>query len=165
MTAGAGGAIPVERFRAAFLALLEETFERPHGIFLDKDTSLLQTLARLSAADASWSVSPGRPTVAAQVEHCRFYLEVLEKYMRGEAVGPVDWKEIWRTVREVDEAAWDSARVRLRTTYDRVSTRLRAIVAWDGEHDVDGALAVLVHTAYHLGQIQLVARAAAQRNA
>ena len=154
--------IPVERFTSALFALLEETFEHPHGIFLDANTSLFETLQDVSARGASRPVAPGRPTIAAQVEHCTFYLDVLERYLRGERVENIDWKAIWSTTHAVDEAQWSAMTTRLRAAYERVSAHLHGLRDWDGPNEVAGALAIVVHTAYHLGQIRLTAKALAE---
>jgi len=146
--------ITVERFTESLFALVTETFEKPLGIFLDADTSLLQTLATVSAEEASRVVSPGRATIAAQAEHVRFYLDTLERYVRGEELGDVDWGEIWRTIGAVTEEEWSAMRARLRESYERVEGHLRSLETWDGEHEIDGAMAIVVHTAYHLGQIR-----------
>ncbi len=88
--------IELDRFTQEFYALLEETFERVRGISLDRGTSLFETLATISAEEASRPVSATCASIAAQVEHVRFYLEVLERYLRGETVGAVDWQASWR---------------------------------------------------------------------
>jgi hypothetical protein len=44
-------------FKAAMLVALEETFENVHGIYLDGATSLFETLATISAEEASVPVS------------------------------------------------------------------------------------------------------------
>jgi hypothetical protein len=150
-------AIAVDRFTAPLLALLEETFEKPKGMFLDEGTSLFQTLDGVSADDASRPISEGRPTIAAQVEHVRFYLDTLLRFMRGEKMGTIDWKEIWRTVHAVSPAEWDATKARARASYDRVTSYVRSLETWDGENEIGGALAIVVHTAYHLGQIRLTA--------
>jgi hypothetical protein len=155
--------IAVDRFTTPLLALLQETFEKPDGIYLDADTSLFQTIEGVSAADASRRLGPERPTIAAQVEHVRFYLDVLGRYMRGEQLGKIDWTEIWRTTGAVSPAEWDAAKARLRASYERVSSHVRSLEGWDGENEIGGALAIVVHTAYHLGQIRLTARALASR--
>jgi len=147
--------IPVDRFTQALFALLEETFENPRGIFLDSGTSLFETLEEISAADASRRLSEGRPTIAAQVEHVRYYLDVLARYMRGEKLGPIDWKEIWRTTGAVTPEEWESMKARLRASYENVSSYARSLQRWDGENEIGGALAIVAHTAYHLGQIRL----------
>lgn len=45
--------IAAEHFASALRAILSETFEEFQGIFLDRQTSLLETLAGISAAEAS----------------------------------------------------------------------------------------------------------------
>jgi hypothetical protein len=151
--------IPTESFTTPLFALLDETFEKVQGIFLDGGTSLFETLEGISAEDASRPVAPGRPTIAAQVDHVRFYLDVLERYMRGESVGKIDWKEIWNTVDRVSPEEWQTIRDRLRASHSRVTALMKSFDGWDGENEIGGALAIVVHTAYHLGQIRLTARA------
>lgn len=150
--------IPTESFTAPLLALLEETFEKVQGIFLDGGTSLFETIEGLSAEDASRAVAPGRATIAAQVDHVRFYLDVLERYMRGEVVGEIDWKEIWSRTGRVSPEEWQAIRDRLRASHGRVTALMRSC-DWSGPNEIGGALAMVVHTAYHLGQIRLTARA------
>jgi hypothetical protein len=42
----------------------------------------------------------------------------------------------------------------LRDTYQQVRTLFQSFEAWDGDEDISGALAIVVHTAYHLGEIR-----------
>lgn len=151
--------IPSEAFTTPLFALLDETFEKVQGIFLDGGTSLFETLEGISAEDASRPVAPGRATIAAQVDHVRFYLDVLERYMRGESVGKVDWKDIWNRVGRVTPPEWQEIRDRLRASHARVTALMKGFDGWDGDNEIGGALAIVVHTAYHLGQIRLTARA------
>ena len=145
--------IALDRFTTELYAVLEETFERVQGIYLDRGTSLFETLATISAAEASRPVSASCASIAAQVEHVRFYLEVLERYLRGEAVGTVDWQASWRLTTVTPEE-WAALQARLRDAYDSVSAVIRRIETWEGENDIGGALAGVVHTAYHLGEIR-----------
>ena len=145
--------IAVERFTTEVLAFLDETFEQVRGIYLDKGTSLFETLATVSAEEASRPVSPSCASIAAQVEHVRFYLEVLERYLRGEAVGAVDWQASWQRA-SVTPEEWESLKWRLRETYRGVAATIRGVDRWDGEDAVGAALAIVVHTAYHLGEIR-----------
>ncbi|MFN8564453.1 MAG: hypothetical protein U0703_23185 [Anaerolineae bacterium] len=62
------------RFKRDLLDLLDETFIQHHGIYLDRGTSLFETLAPITAARASIPVGGECATLAAQVEHVRFYL-------------------------------------------------------------------------------------------
>ena len=83
-----------------------------------------------------------------------FYLEVLERYMGGEEVVKQDWSEIWSRVGSVTPAEWGDLRARLRTTYDRLSQTLRTMEDWSGEDVIGDAIALIAHTAYHLGEIR-----------
>jgi hypothetical protein len=74
--------IPVKRFKKALLACLEETFSNVQGMYLDKGTTLYETLDGVSAEEASQAISSKSATIAAQVEHIRFYLDVLNDFMR-----------------------------------------------------------------------------------
>ena len=146
--------ITVERFTTELFDLFEETFERHHGIYLDKGTSFFETLESISAAEASRPVSAQCASIAAHIEHVCFYLDLLEGDMRGEEVGHVDWQEIWRNARPVSPEEWMALKERLRQTYRRVLTALKTLDTWDGEDDIAISLAMLVHTAYHLGEIR-----------
>lgn len=151
-----------ERFASFYFPALEETFTKVNGIFLDKRTSLAETLAPLSAAQASEANGPGQATIAAQVEHVAFYIEVLERYMNGENLGKVDWQEIWQRRSGVTDTEWDALRARVVAGYERVLHRTRQL-DWRGENDISGALAILVHTAYHLGGLRMTIGAVTRR--
>lgn len=145
--------IPFSTFSAALHALLDETFERVQGIFLDRGTSLFETLATISAAEASRPVSATCASIAAQVEHTRFYLEVCTRYARGENVGRVDWDATW-TLTSVTPGEWEALKERLRETHQTLLEALRTPATWESEFAVQGALGAVVHTAYHLGEIR-----------
>src|SRR5579859_3016443 len=59
------------------MAILDETFESHHGIYLDKGTSLFETLATIDATQASIPVGSKCASLAAQVAHIIVYLEVI----------------------------------------------------------------------------------------
>ena len=148
------GMMSQESFSDELLAIWEETFETHHGIYLDKGTSVFATLNGISSDEASMPVGNRCATIAAQVEHVTFYLEVLERYLAGQDVGKADWGEIWSRVGGVTAAEWDESRARLKATYDRLSATLRGTEDWE-HHDVIGdSIAIVVHTAYHLGEIR-----------
>lgn len=146
--------IPQENFSEELFSILEETFESHHGIYLDKGTSLFETLSQIGADEASIPVGNRCATIAAQVEHVIFYLEVLERYIAGQDVGKQDWGEIWSRVSGVTAAEWDESRGRLKATYDRLSKMLRGIENWEHNDTIGNAMAIMVHTAYHLGEIR-----------
>jgi hypothetical protein len=143
----------LDRFKADLYRLLDETFRNVHGHYLDRGTSLFETLATISAEEASRPVGGRCATLAAQVNHIRFYIEVLERYMKGEQVGKVDWDASWH-VAGVDEEAWASLQRRLDAAYEGVLATMNGFTSWEGEDQIGGAIAILAHTAYHLGEIR-----------
>jgi hypothetical protein len=63
---------------------MEETFEaKHHGIYLDKGTSLFETLETVSAEEASIPVGGKCASLAAQVAHVTFYIESFERVVRA----------------------------------------------------------------------------------
>lgn len=143
-----------ETFAKEFFDLLDEVFVNHHGIFLDRGTSLFETLAEITAAEASVPVGGKCASLAAQVTHVIFYMEVLEKYIRGQEVGRVDWGEIWRTVEKISPPEWDVLRQKLQQTYQHIHDLLYGQSSWDSGDLLGGAMAIMVHTAYHLGEIR-----------
>lgn len=146
--------IAAERFREEILQILDETFANHHGIFLDKGTSLYETLADVTAEEASRPASDRSASVAAHVKHVAFYLGVLRKAIRKEPLGKVNWREIWETARPVTPAEWDAIRSELREEHAKVLRLLNAPETWEGDESIWGSMAVVVHTAYHLGAIR-----------
>ncbi|HEX5506166.1 MAG TPA: hypothetical protein VFW96_26340, partial [Thermomicrobiales bacterium] len=49
---------------------------------------------------------------------------------------------------------WADLTARLRVAYESVTAVIKGFETWEGENDIGGALAVVVHTAYHLGEIR-----------
>jgi hypothetical protein len=146
--------IQVEHFTSALYMLLDETFDNVQGYFLDKGTSLFETLATISADEASIPVGGQCATLAAQVKHVAFYLDVVEKNMRSGSFQRVDWGEIWRTTREVTPGEWEEIKAKLRDSYDHLKALIGEVQDWPDETQVGIAIATIVHTAYHLGEIR-----------
>ena len=147
-------AIDGEQLKIALLEVLDETFERHHGVYLDEGTSLLETLRGIDHRQASIPVGGGCATLAAQVAHVTFYLEVIEREFSGEDISDADWDEIWRTVGAVTAEEWDALRANLERTYRRIDATLRAADSWEVDPHVYTILPITVHTAYHLGEIR-----------
>jgi hypothetical protein len=144
----------IELFKKELFKCLEETFQSVCGVYLDKGTSLFETLDFVSAEDASRPAVENGATVAAQVEHVRFYLDVLNEVIQKEEVIKVDWREIWQNVRAVTPEEWEWQKRRLRESYERVLNTLKNYDRWEGEYGISGSLGILAHTAYHLGGIR-----------
>lgn len=146
--------IQSEHFTGALYGLLDEAFDNVHGYFLDKGTSLFETLATVSAAEASIPVGGRCATLAAQVKHVAFYLDVVEKMVRTQQYERVDWGQIWRETAAVTPAEWDEIQAALRQSYDRIKVLIAETPEWNSEQTIGGAIATVVHTAYHLGEIR-----------
>ena len=136
------------------LDILDETFENHHGIYLDRGTSLFETLETIDAREASQPVGATCAPIAAQVAHVTFYLEVLERYIFTNDTSKADWGYIWRTVREVTPAEWEQLKANLQQTYRRIVAAFQDVSTWESDPHLSGALAVAIHTAYHLGEIR-----------
>jgi hypothetical protein len=145
--------IQPEHFTRAFLSVLDETMEHVRGFFLDGGTSLFETLATITAEEASRPVGNKCATLAAQVSHVAFYLDTVDKSVRDPSTPPADWGEIWRTVRAVTPEEWQAIQAELRRNYERILALAKDTPAW-GEAEMAGAIAVVAHTAYHLGEIR-----------
>jgi len=146
--------IQAEHFTKALYELLDETFDNVHGYFLDKGTSMFETLATISAEEASIPVGGQCATLAAQVKHVAFYLDVTERFVRSGTYERVDWGEIWRTTKEVTPSEWEALKTGLRDSYNRIKALIHDAPAWPSEQEIGGAIATIVHTAYHLGEIR-----------
>jgi hypothetical protein len=134
--------------------LMEETFEsRHHGIYLDNGTSLFETLETVSAAEASIPVGGKCASLAAQVAHVTFYIESFERFALQGDNSPRDWGLIWRTVEKVTPEEWEEYKRKLTDAYWRMDKLFHENPMWN-EDSIGGALSIVVHTAYHLGEIR-----------
>jgi hypothetical protein len=147
--------IAKEVFTTELYDLLSETFEEYKGIYLDKSTTLFETLDTLTANDASHTAIDDGTSIAGQVEHIRFYLRVLEGCFLKKETGKIDWKESWK-VKEVTPGQWDDLKKNLKVTYQDVISTMKNHEIWEGEDDIGASLGILAHTAYHLGAIRQI---------
>lgn len=146
--------IQAEHFTSALSMLLDETFDNVHGIFLDKGTSMFETLAEISAEEASVPVGGKCATLAAQVKHVAFYLDVLERSVRTGQFERQDWGKIWRETKAVTPDEWEAAKTGLRESYNRLNQLVHDTTEWPSDRHIGGAIGTVVHTAYHLGEIR-----------
>lgn len=136
------------------LDLLQETFEKSQGYYLDANTSLFETLKNISAQQASIPVGGKCATLAAQVSHITFYLQSLEGVITGGEFQQVDWGEVWRTVNQVTQTEWESIQSALHLKYEVIQSLVREKSAWNREEELDSILGIIAHSAYHLGEIR-----------
>jgi hypothetical protein len=148
------GQIQTGHFTAALHGLLDETFDNVHGYYLDPGTSMFETLATISAQEASVPVGGKCATLAAQVKHVAFYLDVVEKALRTQQYEQQDWDKIWRETSAVTPEEWESLKFSLRQSYERIKELIGDTAEWPGERQIGSAMGIIVHTAYHLGEIR-----------
>ena len=146
--------IQVEHFTGVLYMLLAETFDNVQGIYLDEGTSLFETLATISAEEASVPVGGKCATLAAQVKHVSFYLDVLEQSVRTQQNEQQDWGKIWRETAAVTPEEWDAIKAQLRESYHRVKQLINDTIQWPSAESIGYAIAAIAHTAYHLGEIR-----------
>jgi len=141
-------------FANNLFAFMGETFESKHqGIFLDKGTSLFETLETVSAQEASIPVGGKCASLAAQVAHVTFYIESFERFALQGDTSPRDWGLIWRTIEKVTPEEWADLKSKLWDAYQRMDKLFHENKLWNDD-TIGGALSIVVHTAYHLGEIR-----------
>ena len=145
--------IDISEVARGFQFVLVETFENVMGAYLDKGSSLFETLAQISAQQASQPMG-NCATIAAHVEHMRYYLQVLEDRMFGRDLSTVNWEKIWAEINSVDAAEWAAMIKELRATYERIKGHLDNAEDWQGINELSSMLGIIAHSAYHLGEIR-----------
>jgi hypothetical protein len=147
-----------EDFTNNLFQLLKEFFESPPAsgaACLDQKTGLFDTLESLSSLQVSKRVIDA-PSIAAHCEHVRFYNNLLLSDLKGEAVGKVDWQQTWLT-QHVTEEAWQTLKNKLKEQYGEMMVLLESTSDWNDD-SVGIPMAILAHTAYHLGAIRQLLR-------
>lgn len=139
-------------FRNGVLVMLEEFFTKVHGYALDPGTSLFETLASISAPEASQRVSSQGASLAAQVNHTRFYIDALLGGPLAEGQPPHDWEGSW-AIESVTVEEWLDLIERLRVSYEKAREFVQTYDSWDANY-IGGAIALVGHSAYHLGEIR-----------
>jgi len=144
--------ISVNDFRSGLRYVLNEAFEKVEGVFLDPGDSLFETLATISAEEASKPLGPGSGNIAAKINHTRFYLDAATEANRTGEYKKLDWESSWQ-VGEVTEEEWKDLQDRLRAAYGEITTFVDTFEDWNDRY-IGGAFGIVAHTAYHLGEIR-----------
>jgi hypothetical protein len=159
---------PDSVFHRAVSKLLTEIFDGPPGqeayILNPGDRGLHRQLDAISATTASRQAIPGKPTIAAHVDHLNFGLSLLIRWLSGEKNpwADADWNASWRRT-TISDDDWRKLRADLR---EKAAAWQKAVAVRDEWDDLSaaGALSTIAHTAYHLGAIrQLLALPDASR--
>jgi hypothetical protein len=145
-------------FTNNLFSLLREFFESPPttgAACLDQKTGFFDTLSSLSAEQVSKRTNEA-PSIAAHCEHVRFYNNLLLSDLKGETVGKVDWKKTW-LLQNVNNEEWETLKTTLKSQYQEMMGLLESFNTWDDDK-VGIPMAILAHTAYHLGAIRQLIR-------
>lgn len=145
---------PYNLFKQAYLSLLEETFENVNGYYLDKNTSLFETLSTINASEASIPIGGKCATLAAQVKHTSFYLEVLHPSLANKDNTPADWGEVWRTTSSVTDQEWEAIQLDLHSKYQVITSYFKNTTEINNADEYGMLIAIIAHTSYHLGEIR-----------
>lgn len=158
--------VPSSDFVGNLTKLLHEALVGPApdgpSAFLDKGGGLLQTLASVDAAAASHALVSGGTTIAAHALHLEYYVWVLWEFMHGRKP-KVDWPGSWKQ-QTVSSEEWAAVQQRVREWSDRLQEFVRSRETWDDD-SIGDCLAILAHTAYHLGAIRQLVTLARRRQA
>ncbi len=139
--------------------LLRETFEgSPEGqpsAYLDRGVGIFATLGEISAEAASFDFQG--TTIAGQTEHAKYYLDRLCEFINGRTEA-VNWDASW-LIETVNDTEWNALRTTVRSSYENVLGCVAGVADWDGPK-VGMAMGMIAHTAYHLGAIRQISKAA-----
>ena len=75
--------------------------------------------------------------------------------MDGKWSDKVDWKQSWLR-KNVTEREWTEIQAQLKTEYRQLQGHLKGFADWNDDRKLGGSLAIIVHTAYHLGAIRQI---------
>lgn len=149
------GSIPLSVFQEAIIEQMTETFHHGNIHYLDPDSSLFETLARVTSATASQSASDRVGTLAAQIDHTAYYIEVLLVHMAAGGDDPtyqMDWSAAWKRT-SVTDAEWAGLIENLGQKWRDFRQFVETTEDWNADL-VAGAMAVVSHSAYHLGEVR-----------
>ena len=82
--------------------------------------------------------------------------------MDGKPAGKIDWSQSWLR-KEVSDSEWDDLRKQLGEDLRKIRARIAGITDWNDDKRMGGALAIIAHTAYHLGAIRQILKAVKKR--
>lgn len=149
--------IEQDYFVKSLAYLLRETFEgSPEGqpsAYLDRGIGVFPALEALSAAEVSRDF--GGTTIAAHTEHAKFYLDRICEFMKGRTE-KVNWEQSW-LIEQVNDEEWNALRSAVKKSYENVLQTFAEIETWN-EDNIGETIAIIAHTAYHLGAIRQIAK-------
>src|SRR5690606_11102719 len=142
--------------RQLLLEIAHGAPQAPAFVLNTGDAGLIRSLRRLSAQTASLGPA-GRSSVAAHVRHLSYGFDLLNQWARGhDPFRDADYAHAW-TQQDVTDEQWrqavDSHELNIRHWIASLESRSDP---WDAT-TLPGAIASVVHLAYHAGAIRQIA--------
>jgi hypothetical protein len=139
-----------------FAELMHGASETAGYVLNRKDEGLLESLHRLSAAQAS-ATRGGGSSIAAHVDHLRYGFSLLNRWANGDDPWmDADWSASWKR-QTVSELEW--AELQQQLTHEARVWRNTIATPRDVEEvELTRMLADIAHLAYHLGAIRQIDR-------
>lgn len=139
--------VPTSVVQQALGVMFQEIMSKVNGYALDEGDSLFETLATITAEEASRPVSGQSANLAAQVNHIRFYMDAVIQQTEH-----ADWDGSWQ-IGPVTDVEWQELIARLKATTEQSAAFMATFEAWDVRF-LGGAIGIIAHCAYHLGEIR-----------
>lgn len=145
--------LTLDDFRAELFDVLNETFDNVIGMYLDKGDDLKTTLAGVTAEQASQLTGHCGNSIASQLRHFNYYLEVGIQYIQGHPPKDVNWKAAWEQT-TVTEDEWTALQQHTWDLREKLDAALRQEPPEFNRDIAGGAFGLVAHCAFHLGQIR-----------
>lgn len=147
----------VADYRQDILKLFRETFEgmpagQDYTWFVQGREAFLDALEKLSPEQVSRQHGAGSNSIGAHLHHVRSFLYWFNCHVAGNFV-PTDWEGTWKK-QAFDQAEWDELRTDLKTQFEGVAKWLEEHEEWAGPDGIVATIAILPHSAYHLGAVR-----------
>ena len=114
-----------------------------------------EALEGVTAQEAAWKPTPEEASIWEIVNHAFSWTHHIEQRLQGRATEHEDWPP----QTDFSEAAWQQTRARLEETLQALRERIAALSAdalyqdRQGSTWFRGIMSVVIHNAYHAGQI------------
>lgn len=122
-------------------------------------TSVQEALNEVGAEEAAWKPGPAERSIFEIVLHMTVWTDWAANFLREQDTEVLDWPPVTRT----DEAAWNEARDNLNHALTAFRASIAALAPDDLSHtpvpevtqttNLSALLSILIHNAYHAGQI------------
>lgn len=122
------------------------------------DPGLLKSLEQLPAAAASTVPRAGGASIAAHVDHVTYGLTLLNRWVAGEENpwAAADWTLSWKR-QTVTSDEWATLRAEFAAQARHCQAALAQADDLEGV-ELNGAIGIVVHLAYHMGAIRQIDR-------